>query len=485
MKFSVNAAVALSTLNIASSAWAPDEITSLPGWNGPTPTKQYSGYLNVSDTTHLHYWFVESEANPATDPVVLWFNGGPGCSSLDGFFYEHGPFEINSDYTTLSEREYRWNSIANVLYIEAPVGVGFSYSDTDSYKCNDDQTAADNLAAVEAFYSMFPEYIQNKFFITGESYAGIYVPTLAEAILNAEKDGSYTGATLTGIAVGNGCTGTEVGICGSGPQGTYYEWQYLVQTGFIDTDLKNSINAECDWEAAEKNEEGALSAKCIQLLNEASLEIGHVNMYDIYGDCVSSMCASKDGVVRGKVPLREILEDPLSEGTRRLQRIVPHGPDACIDSAAASGYLNQPDVMAAIHVKDPGFCWAVCNTASGWSYQSTRTNLPANTYPQLVSNIDVLVYNGDWDACVPYTDNEAWTENMGFSVKDSWHAWTYTSSAGNTNQVGGYAVNYDVSEMGSGSFEFITVRGGRHEVPETAPAQAMEMLNRLINGKSF
>jgi carboxypeptidase C (cathepsin A) len=149
---------------------------------------------------------------------VLWFNGGPGCSSLDGFFYEMGPFEIASDYKTLVEREYRWNSIVNMLYIEAPVGVGFSYSDTNDYKCSDDRTASENLAAVEAFYSMFPEYKANKFFITGESYAGIYVPTLAEAIVNAEKANTYTGAKLTGIAVGNGCTGTEVGICGSGPQ---------------------------------------------------------------------------------------------------------------------------------------------------------------------------------------------------------------------------------------------------------------------------
>ena len=483
--------VALSGLTGALAAYAPDEITKLPGWEGALPSRQWSGYLNASDTSHLHYWFVESESAPETAPVVLWFNGGPGCSSLDGFFYEHGPFEIESDYKTLSLRPYRWNSIVNMLYIEAPVGVGFSYSDTNDYRCNDDRTATENRVAVEAFYAKFPEYKQNKFFITGESYAGVYVPTLAEEIVNAEKANSYTGAKLNGIAVGNGCTGTEVGICGSGPQGTYYEWEYLVQTGFVDTNLKNDINSECDWEAAAANEEGALSAKCVSLLNDASAEIGNVNMYNIYGDCVSSMCANGDGVVRGKVPARGELFTSSAEPTlvdsnhRSLQRIIPHGPVACIDSAAASAYLNQPDVMDAIHVRDPGFCWAVCNTASGWTYKSTRTNLPANTYPLLVANIDVLVYNGDWDACVPYTDNEAWTENMGYSVKKSWHSWAYTSSSGATNQVGGYAVEYDVSALGDGSFEFITVRGGRHEVPETAPAQAMEMLTRLVNGQVF
>lgn len=74
---------------------------------------------------------------------------------------------------------------------------------------------------------------------------------------------------------------------------------------------------------------------------------------------------------------------------------------------------------------------------------------------------------------------------MGYVAKVPWHAWSYTSALGNPNQVAGYAVEYDVSSFGSGSFQFITVRGGRHEVPETAPAQAMEMLTRLITGNTF
>jgi serine carboxypeptidase-like clade 1 len=168
-------------------------------------------------------------------------------------------------------------------------------------------------------------------------------------------------------------------------------------------------------------------------------------------------------------------------------RIITHGPDACIDSAAASGYLNQPEVWAALHVQDPGFCWSVCGSTKGWSYESTRTNLPANTYPELVGDMRVVIFNGDWDACVPYTDGQAWTEGMGFKAEKPWHAWTYTSTMGNENQVAGYATKYDVAGQGSGegSFEFITIRGGRHEAPETAPGQVMEMLNRLLGGREF
>lgn len=89
------------------------------------------------------------------------------------------------------------------------------------------------------------------------------------------------------------------------------------------------------------------------------------------------------------------------------------------------------------------------------------------------------------DACVPYTDGEGWTSGMGLPVKKSWHPWTYTSAQGNPNQVAGYATEYDVSELGTGSFQFITVKGGRHEVPESAPAQALEMLQRVIDGTPF
>jgi serine carboxypeptidase-like clade 1 len=382
-----------------------------------------------------------------------------------------------------------------MVFIESPVGVGFSYSDANDYKCNDDRSATENIAAIEKFFEMYSELKENKLFLTGESYAGVYVPTLAEAIVKATIAGTYTGAPLTGIAVGNGCSGTEVGTCAGVPQGTYYEWEYLTQTGFVDPPLKNQINSVCNWTAAAINVPDALSAACVDLLNKASAQVGHVNMYGIYSDCISDSChpTADDTTKRGKIPSPPAYTIADEKGQKfQLQRINPYGPDQCIDSAAASGFFNRPDVQEAIHVRNPGFCWAVCNSIPGWSYQKTRPNLPRDTYPLLVSNIQVLIYNGDWDACVPYTDGYAWTEGMGFSLKSEWHNWQYTSESGFSGQVAGYAVEYDVSSLkptvkaaNGNSFSFVTIRGGRHEVPETAGAQAMEMLNRLIQNKPF
>ena len=495
---------------IAQAKPSADKIDALPGWSGKLPSDQYSGYLSVPGGSNMHYWLVESEKDPDNSPTVLWLNGGPGCSSLDGFIYEMGPFEVQAD-NTLKERPYRWNKMVNMLYIEAPVGVGFSYNDNGDYACSDDRTALENKQAIEKFFAAFPEFNTptSKFYIFGESYAGVYVPTLAEAIVTATLDGTYTGAELAGIAVGNGCSGTTLGICGSGPQGTFYEWSYLIQTSFVSNALKKKVNAACDWASAEQNIPDSLSPKCVGLLNEASTQIQNVNMYDVFGDCVNdSGCSGKEsgaltyevaahgtvpgtGVGRGKVPHRPVysVEDKAGTEHRLLgPRIVPHGPDACIDSKMASAYLNQPDVQKAIHVdlsKNGQTCWSVCGSAPGWSYNSTRTNLPANTYPLLIANIRVTIYNGDWDACVPYTDGEGWTTDMGLPIKNDWHPWDYTSANGNANQVGGYATEYDVSKLGKGSFEFITVKGGRHEVPESAPAQAMEMLKRVIQHENF
>lgn len=197
------------SLNYLLADKSADEILSLPGWSGKLPSRQFSGYLKGSNTTNLHYWFVESETDPENAPTVLWLNGGPGCSSLDGFFYEQGPFEIDKkDHTKLISREYRWNRLVNMIFLENPVGVGFSYSDSNDYKCNDDRTAIEGRVALEDFFNnKFPELKKNKFFITGESYGGIYVPTFAEEIVKNELAGTYTGAKLTGIGVGNGCTG--------------------------------------------------------------------------------------------------------------------------------------------------------------------------------------------------------------------------------------------------------------------------------------
>ena len=193
------------------AAPAEDKMGNLPDAPAFT-TNTYSGYLKATDTKSLHYVFAESMSNPATDPVVIWFNGGPGCSSMLGFAQEHGPYKLDSGTDFWAVNEWSWNKQANMLYIESPAGVGFSYckgiKDCNSY--SDPESAADNLTAVLAFFEKFPEFKTNDLFISGESYAGIYVPYLSYYIdqyntTNIDNPDVFK-PNLKGFAVGNGVT---------------------------------------------------------------------------------------------------------------------------------------------------------------------------------------------------------------------------------------------------------------------------------------
>ena len=174
-------------LSVARTAIEKDKMTHLPiplsetGENKTISDNMYSGYLNVSETKSLHYVFVGSRsANAATDPVVVWFNGGPGCSSLLGLLQEHGPYVIEDNTTALIENPYPWNKEANMLYIESPAGVGFSINTNKSAPAFSDMSQSiDTFKALEVWYEGFPEFIANPLFVSGESYAGLYVPYLS------------------------------------------------------------------------------------------------------------------------------------------------------------------------------------------------------------------------------------------------------------------------------------------------------------------
>lgn len=99
----------------------------------------YSGYLDVSETKALHYVFVTSTSTDAkNDPVVVWFNGGPGCSSLLALFSEHGPYVFDDNEFVIKPNPEPWNKRANVLYIESPAGVGYSFAKTDEDLAHND-----------------------------------------------------------------------------------------------------------------------------------------------------------------------------------------------------------------------------------------------------------------------------------------------------------------------------------------------------------
>ena len=120
--------------------------------------------------------FFESRNDPENDPVVLWLNGGPGCSSLMGLFMELGPSSINRKLEVVYN-DHSWNNNASVIFIDQPVNVGFSYS--SGQVTNTVAAGKDIYALLTLFFKQFPEYAHQDFHISGESYAGHYIPVFA------------------------------------------------------------------------------------------------------------------------------------------------------------------------------------------------------------------------------------------------------------------------------------------------------------------
>lgn len=201
-------AVSLNTVSAANRT--ADKVTGLPGC-APLPSKWYSGYLNVSSTKSLHYIFIESLDKPSNDPILIWFNGGPGCSSMLGLFQEHGPYIFDDGETVIKPNPYPWNVRANLLYIESPAGVGFSWGNgSDAQLHSDMSTSQDAFVGLQNFYQSFPDYRNNSLYITGESYAGVYAPYLAWQIhewnLVQNMNNWNDTYNLKGFIIGNGVT---------------------------------------------------------------------------------------------------------------------------------------------------------------------------------------------------------------------------------------------------------------------------------------
>lgn len=105
--------------------------------------------------------FFEARNNSNTAPLAAWFNGGPGCSSMIGLFEENGPCHFVNGESKPSLNEHSWNNEVNMLYIDQPIGVGFSYGNGD---VTSTETAAPYVwKFLQAFYAQFPQYENRDF----------------------------------------------------------------------------------------------------------------------------------------------------------------------------------------------------------------------------------------------------------------------------------------------------------------------------------
>ncbi|CAI0442997.1 unnamed protein product [Linum tenue] len=282
------------------SAYVADKIAKLPG-QPEVSFQQYAGYVLVHETQQrkLFYYFVEAATNSTSKPLVLWLNGGPGCSSIGlGAFSEHGPFKPNAA-GLLVNNDYSWNKEANMLYLESPAGVGFSYSvNTSFYELvNDTITAKDNLAFLQRWLVKFPEYNNRDLLITGESYAGHYVPQLAQLIVE-----SGSNLNLKGIAIGNPLLEFDTDFNG---EGEYY-WSH----GLISDQTYQLINTVCNISQLRREAMShSLSEQCKMVATQLAGEIPKRNFdaYDVTSDvCISQFDIKKQSLAASFHPITSL-----------------------------------------------------------------------------------------------------------------------------------------------------------------------------------
>uniref|UniRef100_T1IXT3 Carboxypeptidase n=1 Tax=Strigamia maritima TaxID=126957 RepID=T1IXT3_STRMM len=437
-----------------------DEIVDLPGLPSKPSFKQYSGYLNATNNRHLHYWFVESAKDPANDPLLLWMNGGPGCSSLEGFLGEHGPFHVVPGTKKLYNNDFSWNTIANVLYLEAPAGVGFSYSDDKDYKTDDDKVSLDNYVAVQNFFKKFPQFKKNDFYVTGESYGGIYVPTLTVRIFNGQD------INLKGFAVGNGLS--------SYPQNDNSLIFFLYHHGLFGKTLWDALTSHCCVGGMPSqstcNFHNNVDKKCQSAVAQANNIIfsSGVNPYDLYDVCNNSAMYSTRFETEIKHLFKSYKLNQNFKAKPAPQNLREDPP--CVNDADLDNYLNQASVRKALHIPAQVQSWTICSGDVSSTYKTLYDNMTAQY--NTLKNLRGLVYNGDVDMMCNFLGDQWFVDGLNRKVVDDYTYWKLGS------QVGGFVKHYE-------NLDLVTIRGAGHMVPTNKPKEALKMISSFLYQKPY
>lgn len=440
-----------------------DLVVRLPG-QPKVSFKQYAGYVtvNASHGKALFYWFFEAAEKPDKKPVLLWLNGGPGCSSIGyGEAEELGPFfPQKGSGPKLKHNKYSWNKAANLLFLDSPVGVGFSYTNTSS----DISELGDTIAAKDAYnflvrwFRRFPQFKSHDFYLSGESYAGHYVPQLAKVILDSNKIAAKDDQiNLKGFMIGNALLDDDTDQRGM----VDYAWDHAVISDRVYNDLKKN----CDF--SKKN----LTTECNKALTQYFAEYRLIDIYSLYTPiCIENQ--TRTHTRNTQPPVIDGISPRLFSRFDGWLKRPAAGYDPCA-SDYTDAYMNRPDVQAALHANTTKlpYPWTHCNNnINSWS-DSPSSILP--TIRDLIAKgLRIWIYSGDTDGRIPVTSTRYTLRKLRLKTAQEWTAW-YTSS-----QVGGWTIKYE-------GLMFVTVRGAGHQVPSTKPRQALQLIKHFLADKEL
>ncbi|CAL0305209.1 unnamed protein product [Lupinus luteus] len=444
----------LVVFSFSSSSHHADSIASLPGQPPNIHFQHFSGYVTLHHNKQkaLFYYFVESQTDPASKPLVLWLNGGPGCSSLGvGAFSENGPFRPNGEF--LIQNEYSWNREANMLYLETPVGVGFSYAKgSSSYMTmNDEETARDNVVFLQGWFNKFPQYRNRDLFLTGESYAGHYVPQLAKLMIEMNRKNKIF--NLKGIALGN----PVLEYAADFNSRAEFFWSH----GLISDSTYNMFTKVCNYSRyVSEYYRDSVSPLCSKVMGQVSKETSKfVDKYDVTLDVCISSVLSQSKVISPQTQIQQASE-----------RI-----DVCVDDKVTN-YLNRRDVQDALHAKLVGVRkWDVCSNVLDYDMLNLEVPTLSVVGSLVKAGVRVLIYSGDQDSVIPLTGSRTLVQKLatqlGLNITIPYRVWFGGQQVGGWTQVYGNILS------------FATVRGAAHEVPFSQPARSLVLFKSFLEGR--
>ncbi|KAF7851436.1 hypothetical protein BT93_L3942 [Corymbia citriodora subsp. variegata] len=487
---------------LLSSEISMSAIESLPGF-GPLPFKLETGYIGVDekDDVQLFYYFIPSEGDPQDDPLVLWLTGGPGCSALSGLIYEIGPLRFNKTrydgrLPSLMLNPYSWTKVSSIIFLDAPVGTGFSYSSrAEGYSTGDKVYARQSRIFLEKWLFSHPSFIENDVYIAGDSYSGKVVPLIAREILEASNNILWRPLiNLKGYLLGNPVT-DSVFDEGSRIPFAYYK-------ALIPKELYRSAKRNCRGEYVRFNRTCLKCAEDLQTISE-------VNTHR------SSLLTCTSRVSTGHIlepkcdiykPSHKLLESRtyMAEIYEKSWRAPPEIPEFhCREyyDLLCDAWANNAAVQEALHVRQGILrSWVRCNRSLAYARDICSTvshHLYLNS-----RGCRALMYSGDHDMTIPYLGTQSWIKTLNLSIVDDWRPWMVG------DQVGGYILNKRMLSDGSelltsisflffltgvilhyssrftrgysNGLTFATVKGGGHTAPEYLPEECFAMYRRWI-----
>ncbi|XVF75602.1 hypothetical protein PTKIN_Ptkin13bG0199800 [Pterospermum kingtungense] len=408
---------------------------ALPGGVSVEDLGHHAGYYKLpnSHDASMFYFFFESR-NSKDDPVVIWLTGGPGCSSELALFYENGPFTI-ADNMSLVWNRYGWDQASNLLYVDQPIGTGFSYSsDRRDIRHNEDEVSNDLYDFLQAFFAKHPEFANNDFYITGESYAGHYIPAFSARVHqgNKAKDGIHI--NLKGFAIGNGLTDPAI-------QYKAYT-DYALDMGIIkqtEYDRINKLVPVCELAIKFCGTDGTVSCLasyfvCNTIFSGIMALAGGINYYDIRKKCEGSLC---------------------------------------YDFSNMETFLNKKSVRDALGVGDIDFV-SCSPTVYRAMLLDWMRNLEVGIPALLEDGIKLLVYAGEYDLICNWLGNSRWVHAMEWSGQKEFVASSEVPFLVDGSEAGVFKAH--------GPLSFLKVHDAGHMVPMDQPKAALEMLKSWTKG---